>query len=519
MIKNPLRGAAGKMALPLAALTQAVLLTMAPSTATAHGSMVDPPSREYACRNLDSPWADPKHDGCGIIKDFVGSWQSNAILGVRSNHKEFIRDGLLCAGGKEGWKELDANHQWPSSVVTPDANGNVQFKYLQTASHKSSYFKTYITKDSYDPKRGLRWDDLELIGETGALPSPGDNTITPLDVKIPAHFTGKRVIYSVWQRDPAENPEGFYACSNVEVMPANVQWQASGALQGSQVSTGSTMTLRVFDQRKHGDLESHSIVVKAGQEQAAQWIYALAKEVNNKSSVIRVGKLEANGQVAPQQSDSANQVYGLNKKVGFAIDQKVPVPVDPPPVVVNPPKAELTGPASAKAGERVSLSAQGSNNGGGTLKYQWTAPAGITASALNQASLSFTAPALAQDKSYSFTVKVTNEKGSSNATHSVLVKKQEQTGGGSDGGNTGGDNGGNTGGDNGGNTGGDNGGSTGQYPAYKEGSTYAAGERVTNGGKVYECKIWPFTAWCSHSPAYYAPGKGMAWQQAWDLVK
>lgn len=514
MTKTTLRGATAKLALPVAALTQAVLMAMAPTTVSAHGSVIDPPSREYACNTMDTPWNNPKHSGCGKIANQASNWQSNAILGVRSDHKERIRDGLLCSGGKESWKELDADHVWPSTVITPDANGNAQFKYLQTAAHISSYFKTYISKDSYDPKRGLRWDDLELIGDTGALPRPENNTITPLNVKIPAHFTGKRVIYSVWQRDPVnDNAEAFYACSNVEVMPANVQWQASGALQGGQVQAGSKMTLRVFNLSRAGDLESHSIIVKAGEEQAAQWMYALAKEVNSKSSVIKVGKMQSNGQVTPQQSDTENQVYGLNKKVGFAIDNKGVEPVDPPPVVINAPTAQLTGPATANAGERVSLSAKGSNNGGGTLKFQWTAPAGITASALNQADLSFTAPALTQDKSYSFTVKVTNEKGSSSKTHSVLVKKQAQTGGGTDGGNTGGNEGGNGG------TDGGNGGQTGQYPAYKEGTTYAAGDKVTNGGKVYECKIWPVTAWCSASPLHYAPGKGMAWQQAWDLVK
>lgn len=502
MKKNSLRGAAGKAALPVAVLTQAILMAMAPTTASAHGSMVDPPSREYACNEFDTPWNNPKNPACGKIPNMASNWQSNALLGVRSNHKEVVRDGLLCAGGKESWKELDANYDWPTTVVTPDANGNVQFKYMQTAAHPSSYFKTYITKDSYDPKRGLRWDDLELIGNSGALPSPPNNTITPLDVKIPAHFTGKRVIYSVWQRDPASNAEAFYSCSNVEVMPANVQWQASGALQGGQVETGSKMTLRVFDLRASGDLESHSIVVKAGEEKPAAWLYALAKEVNNKSSVIRVGKLESNGQVLPQQSETGNQVYGLNKKVAFAIDMKGPEPVDPPPVVVNPPKAELTGPASAKAGERVVLSAKGSNAGGGTLKYQWAVPAGITASALNQAELSFIAPADTQNRGYHITVNVTNEKGSSRAWHSVQVDKQGQTGGGDDG-----------------STGGGNDGQTGSYPAYQEGVTYAAGDKVSNGGKNYQCKIWPYTTWCSTSPFHYAPGKGLNWDQAWDLIK
>ena len=90
---------------------------------------------------------------------------------------------------------------------------------------------------------------------------PVDDKISKLDVKIPAQYTGKRVIYTVWQRDPSDAKEGFYSCSNVDVMPVDMQWKASGTLEGGQVETGSTMTLRVFDKVRGGDLESHSIIV------------------------------------------------------------------------------------------------------------------------------------------------------------------------------------------------------------------------------------------------------------------
>ena len=31
----------------------------------------------------------------------------------------------------------------------------------------------------------------------------------------------------------------------------------------------------------------------------------------------------------------------------------------------------------------------------------------------------------------------------------------------------------------------------GKYPAYKEGTAYKAGERVSNAGQDFECKPWP----------------------------
>jgi predicted carbohydrate-binding protein with CBM5 and CBM33 domain len=479
-----------KMALPVAALTQAVLMAMAPTSANAHGSLIDPPSREYACNKFDTPWSNPKHSGCGKIASQSSSWMSNAVGGVLDNHQDYIPDGLLCAGGKEDWKEVDGNYDWPTTVLTPGADGKLTFKYEQTAPHITKYFRTYISKDSYDPKVGLRWSDLELIGDSGWMDRPVDDKISKLDVKIPAQYTGKRVIYTVWQRDPSDAKEGFYSCSNVDVMPVDMQWKASGTLEGGQVETGSTMTLRVFDKVRGGDLESHSIIVSKGQEKPEQWQYVLSQKTNNASGIVRLGKLGADGKVVPQPVANGNEVYGLNKVYSFAVDQRGPEPVDPPTGIV-PPTAKLTGPATAEGGATVLLSGKSSNNGGGKLTYLWKLPAGITAP-VNQADLSFVAPKLSQDKAYTFGLTVTNEKGSSSAEHTVTVKKQDQGGGGTGGG---------------------------KYPAYKEGTAYKAGERVSNAGQDFECKPWPYTNWCGHSAQYYAPGTGLNWSEAWTAVK
>ena len=97
---------------------------------------------------------------------------SNAVGGVLDNHQDYIPDGLLCAGGKEDWKEIDGNYDWPTTVLTPGADGKLTFKYQQTAPHITKYFRTYISKDSYDPKAGLRWSDLELIGDSAGWTVP-----------------------------------------------------------------------------------------------------------------------------------------------------------------------------------------------------------------------------------------------------------------------------------------------------------------------------------------------------------
>lgn len=46
---------------------------------------------------------------------------------------------------------------------------------------------------------------------------------------------------------------------------------------------------------------------------------------------------------------------------------------------------------------------------------------------------------------------------------------------------------------------------------------YSAGDRVKNGGKLYECKPYPFTGWCAN--AAYEPGLADGtWTNAWTLV-
>ena len=32
-----------------------------------------------------------------------------------------------CAGGKEDWKEIDGNYDWPTTVLTPGADGKLTF--------------------------------------------------------------------------------------------------------------------------------------------------------------------------------------------------------------------------------------------------------------------------------------------------------------------------------------------------------------------------------------------------------
>ncbi len=49
-----------------------------------------------------------------------------------------------------------------------------------------------------------------------------------------------------------------------------------------------------------------------------------------------------------------------------------------------------------------------------------------------------------------------------------------------------------------------------------ESQKYQAGDVVSNGGKNYKCKTYPYTTWCNLEA--YTPGDSSFWAMAWDLV-
>ena len=143
----------------------------------------------------------------------------------------------------------------------------------------------------------------------------------------------------------------------------------------------------------------------------------------------------------------------------------------------------LTMPATAsvESGKQVTIQANASDPNGDALTYQWSVPAGLTATGQNSATLVVTGPAVTADTLYDLSLTVSDGALDATAVTRLTVKPAGGAG----------------------------------YPAYKAGTTYKAGDRVSNVGGNYECKPYPFTTWCSGAAWAYEPGKGTAWQDAW----
>ncbi|MFE6163854.1 lytic polysaccharide monooxygenase, partial [Streptomyces sp. NPDC056486] len=188
------------------------LTALSAAPAAAHGSMTDPVSRVSACFQ-EGPES-PTSAACKAAVAASGAqafydWNGVNIANAAGKSKEIIPDGKLCSAGNDKYKGLDLPRaDWPSSKLS---GGNHTFHYKGTAPHKGS-FELYITKDSYDPTKPLKWSDLEEKPFVDVADPKMENGDYVFDGKVPAK-SGRHLIYSVWQR--SDSPEAFYTCSDV----------------------------------------------------------------------------------------------------------------------------------------------------------------------------------------------------------------------------------------------------------------------------------------------------------------
>ncbi len=199
----------------------ALLMTLLPAQpAGAHGAMVSPASRTYACY-LDglrpSGEIDPVNPACAdavavsgtqALYDWYGVLRSDGAGRTRG----FIPDGQLCSGGSPKYAGLDLPRaDWPVQGLR--AGGEYEFTYAAWVPHPGS-FRLYITKQGYDPTRPLHWDDLEPVPFLTAAPQPPlTDGAYRLRGRLPEGLTGRHVVYSVWER--SDSTETFYNCSDV----------------------------------------------------------------------------------------------------------------------------------------------------------------------------------------------------------------------------------------------------------------------------------------------------------------
>ena len=128
-----------------------------------------------------------------------------------------MKDGQLCSGGNTNFTGFDApRNDWPLTHLTSGAN--VDFSYNAWAAHPG-WFYVYVTKDGFDPKKTLTWDDMEAQPFLSVDHPPLNGSPGTVEAnyswtgQLPANKSGRHIIYMVWQR--SDSAETFYSCSDV----------------------------------------------------------------------------------------------------------------------------------------------------------------------------------------------------------------------------------------------------------------------------------------------------------------
>ncbi|ROT29784.1 lytic polysaccharide monooxygenase [Micromonospora sp. HM5-17] len=214
------------------AVTGIVLLATAlVDTAEAHGSAINPPSRNYGCwkrwgSDFQNPRMATEDPMCWQAwqADPNAMWNWNGLYrdGVAGNHQAAVPDGQLCSAGQTGgtrYAALDNPGAWHAAQVGTTFGVTVHDQAL----HGADYFRIYVTRQGFNPlTQRLRWSDLELVRETGRY-APGEGTREPNDpvlngvsntitVSAPGR-TGRHIVYTIWKASHAD--QTYYWCSDV----------------------------------------------------------------------------------------------------------------------------------------------------------------------------------------------------------------------------------------------------------------------------------------------------------------
>ncbi|MEH1164513.1 lytic polysaccharide monooxygenase [Micromonospora sp. CPCC 205539] len=208
-------------------LLTGALTTLLAGPASAHGSVVDPASRNYGCwqrwgSDFQNPRMATEDPMCWQAwqADPNAMWNWNGLFreGVAGNHQGAIPDGQLCSGGRTSsgrYNALDTVGAWKTSAVS----NNFRVRFFDQASHGADYIRVYVTRQGFNPlTEPLGWDDLELTGQIGNTPASQWTPVTGgVSIEIPATApgrTGRHIVYTIWQASHLD--QSYYLCSDVD---------------------------------------------------------------------------------------------------------------------------------------------------------------------------------------------------------------------------------------------------------------------------------------------------------------
>jgi len=213
-------------ALAVFALATTLLTTALANTASAHGNIMNPASRNQSCLDRwgtnhlapEMATVDPMcYQAWQANPNTMWNWNSLFREGVAGNHQGAIPDGTHCSGGRTQngfYASLDTIGNWQTTNV----NNNFTARIFDQASHGADYIRIYATRQGFNPlTQTLRWADLELVAQIGNTPAAQWEQVSGgVQINIPVNApgrTGRHILYTIWQASHLD--QSYYWCSDV----------------------------------------------------------------------------------------------------------------------------------------------------------------------------------------------------------------------------------------------------------------------------------------------------------------
>ena len=478
------------------------LSAMAIADASAHGYLMDPPSRAYQCKLGNN-------QGCGNV-----TWEPQSVE-QKSGFPDAAlpRNGELASAGIPSFAQL--NRQSADAwAKTPIKAGRQTFTWHHTAPHKTTNWRYYITKQGWNPNAALTRDAFELmpfcvIEGYGRAPAVD----APHECDVPAR-TGYQAIYSVWEI--ADTSNSFYQIVDVDFGgenaaqsdPSAVEARVlAGQIYGKDLQPGDKVKVRFF--RPDAELISFatSLTITDELKDKNRWSKALAAAVNDKAGAanwgIRAGVKDAQGKIEP--AFGANKIYITSLRAPQNSLQSIAISYEEIATQVNE-RLEVSQLQAGKvkngnASLTFNLRAVGKVSVEAKVYDRIGTVKGYTKAGLDNSdrSVSLDLEGVTAEESYTLNLIATNEKGEPIQTPPQRFTLQADL-------------------------------AEAEQPAIDAAqyddifpnnkSSYKSGTRVLQpkNGKVYQCKTFPYSGYCSQwsaSATQFEPGIGSSWQLAW----
>jgi len=424
-------------------------------------------SRGKMCR-------DGLNSGCGSIV-----WEPQSLEGPDRFPGTGPADGQIASAGVGRFSQL--NEQSPTRWHKTDINsGAFTFNWHFTAVHRTRDWRYFITQPNWNPSLPL---SRSAFDTTPFCSVSGGNQVPPKNVShdctIPDR-TGYHVILAVW--DVGDTSNSFYNVLDVNMTGGGPvsPWVDVGDINPSMdLAPGDSVLVRLFD--NNGELFSRNIemdILSTEEGLANTWPKLLAEYIPTQDSELLGGVQNDNGDIAP--SFGRNDIFADRNSVivraeveplesGTGLVPDIGVEVNGTEFTANMP---MSLGITVTTNQMLSVAADLYFNG---VSVGHTARDIEGTDTLN---ISVADPA-AGDYQLVVTGTQTALGGLDQETIDISVTEP--------------------------------GASDYNYPSGR--GSYQQGTVVTGeDGNIYECLI---AGWCNGSPMYYAPGRGLAWQQAW----